>query len=120
MGECLQHTIEQSDEAVGRRWEQWQLALSENAGLLVDQQKQMIEQSTIIKQVMERLGDIASTRVELSEFLTANPKHSEFAEASQTLSTAIRLLEFRLKEIGDARIEQPTIKMTAAKKRMAA
>ena len=120
LGECLQHTIEQSDEAVGRRWEQWQLALSENAGLLVDQQKQMIEQSTIIKQVMERLGDIASTRVELSEFLTANPKHSEFAEASQTLSTAIRLLEFRLKEIGDARIEQPTIKMTAAKKRMAA
>lgn len=120
LGECLQHSIEQSDEAVGRRWEQWQLALSENAGLLAEQQKQMVEQTTIINQVMERLGDIASTRAELSEFLAANTKHSEFAEASQTLSTAIRLLEFRLKEIGDERFEQPTIRMTATKKRMAA
>ncbi len=120
LGECLQQTIEQSDDAVGRRWEQWQLALSENAGLLVNQQKQMLEQSTIIRQVMERLGDLPSTRAELKEFLTSQQKNQQFAEASQTLSTAIRLLEFRLKEIGDARVEQPTIKMNVAKTRMTA
>jgi biopolymer transport protein ExbB/TolQ len=120
LGESLQHTIEKSDEAVARRWEQWQVALSENARLLVDQQQTMMEQSVMISQVMERLGDLAKTRSDLREFLADHPTGSEFADAAQSLSTAIRLLEFRFKEIADEGSRPDVTESAGDRKRTAA
>lgn len=120
LGENLQSAIEQSDEAVARRWEQWQLALGENARLLQGHQKQMIEQTTMIQTVMERLGELAKTRQELGEFLAGQPSGADFSEAAKSLSTAIRLLEFRFREMEDLDESADTIPLSKARQGMAA
>jgi biopolymer transport protein ExbB/TolQ len=120
LGENLQSAIEQSDEAVSRRWEQWQLALGENAKLLQGHQKQMIEQTVMIQKVMERLGELARTRDDLRQFLATQPSGVDFSEAAKSLSTAIRLLEFRFREMEDTEEKPDTIPLSRARQGMAA
>lgn len=99
LGENLSESIQQSDEAVGRRWEQWQLALSENARLLVEHQRQMTSHSELVQHTLEQVSDLAEIREALQQYVGANHSTSEFADASRQLATAIRLLEFRFSEL---------------------
>ncbi len=99
LSDNLSESIQHSDAAVARRWEQWQLALSENARLLVEHQQQMLDHSELVSSALGRINDLAETREALQQYMAANHSTSEFADASRQLSTAIRLLEFRFKEL---------------------
>ncbi len=99
LSESFADSIQAGDQAVARRWEQWQMALSENARLLVDQQNSMVDQSKLFSRAVERIGELSETREALQDYLEANPTSDNFADAARQLSTAIRLLEFRFKEL---------------------
>jgi biopolymer transport protein ExbB/TolQ len=118
--ESIKETIQKSDEAVERRWEQWQVALSENARLLAGHQEHLVEYSKNMMATAEKLGSLAETRELLKDYLENLPKSSDYAEASEKLSTAVRLLEFRLSQLGDAAHETPAVMGAPATVRHAA
>jgi hypothetical protein len=102
LSNSLADSLQCGDQAVARRWEQWQVTLSENARLLVEHQRQMADQSKLIAAAVARIGELSETREALQEYLAANPTTGDFADAARQLSTAIRLLEYRFKELGAA------------------
>jgi biopolymer transport protein ExbB/TolQ len=99
LSESLRQAIQKSDEAVGRRWEQWQVALSENARLLLSHQEQLVEYSRNMMDSLENIGSLAETKRAIAEYLENVPLSAEYADASEKLATAVRLLEFRLTEL---------------------
>ena len=102
LGNQLRETIQKSDEAVGRRWEQWQVALSENARLLVTHQQQLLEYSKNMNRALESIGSLADTKKAIADYLDNVPLSSEYSDASEKLATAVRLLEFRLNQLDTA------------------
>ena len=102
LGNRLRETIQKSDEAVGRRWEQWQVALSENARLLASHQQQLVEYSKNMMQSLENMGSLAETKQAIADYLENVPLSAEYSEASDKLATAVRLLEFRLTQLDAA------------------
>jgi len=97
----LNSTIEKSDQAVGRRWEQWQVALSENARLLTSHQQQLVEYSKSMMDSIEGIGSLAESKQAIVEYLQNIPMVDEYSLASDQLATAVRLLEFRLSQLDD-------------------
>ncbi len=102
LGDRLRETIQKSDEAVGRRWEQWQVALSENARLLAGHQQQLVEYSRNMMQSLENIGSLAETKQAIADYLENVPLSAEYSDASDKLATAVRLLEFRLTQLDAA------------------
>ena len=99
LGNQLRETIQKSDEAVGRRWEQWQVALSDNARLLVAHQQQLLEYSKNMNRALENIGSLADTKKAIADYLENVPLSAEYSDASEKLATAVRLLEFRLSQL---------------------
>lgn len=99
--ESLRETIQKSDEAVGRRWEQWQVALSENARLLTSHQEQLVEYSKQMAENVDSIGSLAEAKKAIVDYLGSLPQSDDYANASEKLTTAIRLLEFRLSQLED-------------------
>lgn len=102
LGNRLRETIQKSDEAVGRRWEQWQVALSENARLLASHQQQLVEYSKNMMQALENIGSLAETKQAIADYLENVPLSAEYSDASDKLATAVRLLEYRLTQLDTA------------------
>ncbi len=102
LGNRLRETIQKSDEAVGRRWEQWQVALSENARLFASHQQQLVEYSKNMMQSLENIGSLAETKQAIADYLENVPLSAEYSDASDKLATAVRLLEFRLTQLDAA------------------
>ncbi len=102
ISESLDQSINKSDQAVSRRWEQWQVALSENARLLVSHQEQLVEHSKQMITAVEGIGSLAEAKQELISYLENVPSYVDHADVSDKLATAVRLLEFRLSQIDDA------------------
>ncbi|MGI9518130.1 MAG: MotA/TolQ/ExbB proton channel family protein [Pirellulaceae bacterium] len=107
--ENLNQSIQRNDEAIGRRWEQWQVSLSENARLLVAHQEQLVEHSQTMMQAIENVGSLAETKQMLVEYLSNIPDTADYAEASKQLSTAVRLLEYRLSQIDQETTETAAV-----------
>lgn len=108
LSDSLRETIQKSDEAVGRRWEQWQVALSENARLLAAHQEQLVEYSKNMMESLENIGSLAETKKAIAEYLENVPLSAEYSDASEKLSTAVRLLEFRMSQMDKIETENQT------------
>ena len=96
LGESINRTISQTDQQLARRWEQWQVAFSENARLMCDQQEHLSHTGSKMADVMDKIKDISFAQKQISDYLEALPNTDHFADASANLSTAVRLLEYRL------------------------
>ena len=101
LAETLKETIKNSDEAVGRRWEQWQVALSENARMLTSHQEQLVEYSKTMMEALENVGSLAESKQAIVDYLANVPNGEDFGMAAEQLTTAVRLLEFRLSQLED-------------------
>ncbi len=86
-------------EALGRRWEQWQVALSEGARLLRDQQKEMAHQGAALREVLKATADVIKLEQALNENLTRLAGSHHFEQMVMSLSAAIHLLNGRLSEL---------------------
>ncbi len=107
LSENLCETIQRSDDAVARRWEQWQVTLSENARLLAAHQEQLVDQAKQLVNIVQQLGHASETKGLLSDYLSSLPDTSEFSKATEKLSTAIRILEYRLSDLGADQTDDP-------------
>ena len=89
--------------AFARRWEQWQVALSENARLMYDQQKELARQSEALERVVQATGDVVSLERALNENLEMLAGSKNFEDTVMSLSAAIHLLNTRLTPAGGVR-----------------
>ncbi len=55
----LGEAIDKADTAMARRWQQWQVTLSENARMLEAQQRQLCEQTELLHGVLASQGNLA-------------------------------------------------------------
>lgn len=83
-----------------KRWEQWQMTLSENARLLRDQQSEMHRQSEILSDVMRATGDIVKLEQALNDNLNLLSGSKNFEDTVMSLSAAIHLLNTRINDDG--------------------
>jgi biopolymer transport protein ExbB/TolQ len=97
MSETEQVAVEQ----LRQRWEQWQVALSENARLLRDQQKEMVKQGEVLARVLEATGDVMKLEQTLNQNLKALAGSKNFEDTVMSLSAAIHLLNTRLGKLPD-------------------
>jgi biopolymer transport protein ExbB/TolQ len=92
--------VEQSAaEALGRRWEQWQVALSEGARLLRDQQKEMAHQGAALREVLQATADVVKLEQALNDNLARLAGSHHFEQMVMSLSAAIHLLNARLADL---------------------
>jgi hypothetical protein len=83
-------------EVSRKRWEQWQMTLTENARLLRDQQSEMHRQSEILSDVVRATGDIVKLEKALNENLDHLSGAKNFEDTVMSLAAAIHLLNTRL------------------------
>lgn len=88
-----------------KRWEQWQMTLTENARLLRDQQSEMHRQSEILSDVMRATGDIVKLEQALNDNLNYLSGAKNFEDTVMSLSAAIHLLNTRLGDEGGRRVK---------------
>lgn len=83
-------------EQLRHRWEQWQVALSENARILHSQQQEIAKQGEVMKQVVEATGDVIKLEQALNDNLGALAGSKNFEDTVMSLSAAIQLLTTKL------------------------
>jgi hypothetical protein len=83
-------------EVSRKRWEQWQMTLTENARLLRDQQSEMHRQSEILSDVVRATGDIVKLESALNDNLDHLAGAKNFEDTVMSLAAAIHLLNTRL------------------------
>lgn len=103
LGESLQkhasELIRAEQEAAERsrkRWEQWQVTLSENARVMHAQQKELVRQGEVMTQVVQATGDVIKLEKSLNDNLHALAGSKNFEDTVMSLSAAIHLLNTRL------------------------
>lgn len=83
-------------EQVGQRWQQWQTALAENAKVMYEQQKQLVQQGEIMTQAVETTGEVMKLEAALNSNLSQLAGSKNFEDTVMSLSAAIHLLTTRL------------------------
>lgn len=97
----LAQTEQASAEQLQKRWEQWQVALSENARLMKAQQAELMKQGEIMLQVVKATGEVVKLERSLNDNLKALSGAQNFEETVMSLSAAIHLLNTRLAQSPD-------------------
>lgn len=94
--EQLAQAEQASAEQLQKRWEQWQVALSENARLMKSQQAELMKLGEIMLQVVQATGEVTELERSLNGNLQALAGAQNFEETVMSLSAAIHLLNTRL------------------------
>lgn len=93
----LDETQQCAEQAATRRWEQLQVAISDNARRLADHQLEMTRQSEILKQAIMATGDVTKLEDALNRNLDSLSDAGRFEETVTSLAATIHLLNTRLK-----------------------
>jgi len=89
--------IEQaSAEQMRRRWEQWQVALSDNSRVMLSQQKELVRQGEVMTQAISAVGEVKTLERALNENLQTLSGAKNFEDTVMSLAAAIHLLNTRL------------------------
>ena len=113
LAEQVGRTIEKADKTLERRIKQWQMSLSQLAQNITEQQKQLERQTMSVNESIQQFKQIEDLQQNLNNFLSSVPESSLLSETADKLSTAIRLLEFRLSDI---ELEPNTVQLPTAQK----
>ena len=97
-----------SAEQMLKRWEQWQVALHENAKLLHAQQQEMCRQGELMTQAIRAAGEVVQLERALNSNLSALAGAKNFEETVMSLAAAIHLLNARLGRVDNHQIDLTT------------
>ncbi len=100
LSDSLKRSVEQSDQALARRWEQWQVTLSENARQLNQQQQNMLAQTELVRQLLDKIESTDHVQRSLNQNLDALAATSRLHTTLDRLSESIRLWQHE-SEAGD-------------------
>lgn len=91
-------TLKAEDQA-GRRWEQLQVSISDNARKMAEQQCEMIRQTELVQKTLESTGDVIRLESALNQNLNSLNEAGRFDDTLNSLAAAINLLNSRAKTI---------------------
>jgi len=91
----------EADDRVGKRWQQWQTLLSNNARMLQAQQQEMSRQAEVIARAVEATGEVIKLETALNENLKSLAGARNLEDTVMSLAAAIHLLNTRLGESTD-------------------
>ncbi|MCH2180544.1 MAG: MotA/TolQ/ExbB proton channel family protein [Mariniblastus sp.] len=81
--------IVNADECMSKRWEQWQVMLSDNARAVAGQQAEMVRQSESLSQLIEQIRDIQSKQGDENQKTGFVVDENRLNDTLQTLCSAI-------------------------------
>ena len=90
--EKIQNTLADSDQRVARRWEQWQVALSENARIMQRQQEDLVRQASLLENTINSTTDVVKLQDSLNQNMNSLKNVGNFEETILTLSAAVNML----------------------------
>lgn len=96
--EKLADLEESNAQRIGKRWDQWQAALSEQAKAVQQQQRELHELTKTLRGVVDATGDLKNLENALQTNLAAVAGAGRFEEAISSLSATIHLLNARLNQ----------------------
>ena len=85
----------QASDRAQQRWEQLQVALTENARRMQEQQRELIRQGEVMSQVAQATGDVMTLEKSLNDNLDALANTGRFEEVLLSLSAAIHMMTAR-------------------------
>lgn len=106
--ERIANTQQEAADQAGRRWEQWQTVLSQNARMLQSHQQELARQGEVMARVMEATGDVIKLETSLNQNLKSLAGAKNFEDTVMSLAAAIHLLNTRL---GVPEAEAPGIEL---------
>ena len=106
LGRNLGETIEKADDSMSHRWEQWQVTLSDNARLLAEHQSQLVDQTTLIKNLLVQTDELSLFEPAISKNLNAIKETNRLRDALTELSSVVGGLAQQTP--GDAETVVPT------------
>lgn len=92
----IAETQQDAADQAGKRWEQWQTALSQNARILQTQQQELVKQGEVMARVVEATGEVIKLETSLNRNLKSLAGAKNFEDTVMSLSAAIHLLNTRL------------------------
>jgi biopolymer transport protein ExbB/TolQ len=91
-------TVQGGDERLARRWEQWQVNLSDQARLMHSQQKELAQQSESLERVVRSAIDLRAMEASVRESLTS-------ILATKDLDQSLRILIATLESLNSLSVE---------------
>ena len=98
LNQSLGNSIERADESMSKRWEQWQVALSDNARNLATGQVELQKQTTLLEQVLSQLNNVESIQGTVNTNLETLTSTSRMHHTLEQLSEVIGKLQQALGE----------------------
>lgn len=109
---------QQAADRARARWEQLQVALSDNARIMQQQQTEMVKQGEIMAQAVQATGEVMQLEQALNKNLKTLAGAKNFEDTVMSLSAAIHLLSTRLGDVVDGapqvELAEPSTKGRAA------
>ena len=105
----IAETQQDAADQAGKRWEQWQTALSQNARILQTQQQELSKQGEVMARAVEATGEVIRLETSLNRNLKSLAGAKNFEDTVMSLAAAIHLLNTRL---GAAESETQRIDLT--------
>ncbi len=90
--EGMGNAIDRADSAMAKRWEQWQVVLSENARNMGEHQCEMNRQTELVKDLLLKLDNVSSYQTALDRNLDALAATSRLQDTLENLATTIARL----------------------------
>lgn len=89
LGRYLGNSIEKADASMAHRWEQWQVTLSDNARLLAEHQSQLVDQTTLIKNLLVQTDEMSLFEPAISKNLSAINETNRLRESLNELAKVV-------------------------------
>ncbi len=89
-------TQQAAADQAGKRWEQWQTALSHNARTLQAHQQELVKQGEVMARAVEATGEVIKLEASLNQNLKSLAGAKNFEDTVMSLSAAIHLLNTQL------------------------
>jgi hypothetical protein len=78
-----------ADDSMANRWEHWQVTLSDNARLLAEHQSQLVDQTTLIKDLLVQTDEMSLFEPAISKNLSAISETNRLRESLNELAKVV-------------------------------
>ncbi len=109
LAESISQGVEKADDSMAKRWEQWQVGLSENARQLADEQLQTKNLVESLSQLLEKIENVSDVQQMLKTNLDALAENTRLHDTLQQLSLAVS--DLRQMADRDASTNPPRLKV---------
>ena len=111
LADSITRGIERADESMAKRWEQWQVMLSDNARKLDNSQSQVQSQIQLLTDLLSKIDSTNGAQKMLNRNLDALAATSQLHTTLQELSDSVRRMDAVKSESADKEANHPGLRI---------